>query len=182
MDPLEVLTRPLRPDEVAWKIISVKDGWTTIAPYVDARVILDRLDAAFGPFGWQVRYTPARVGEENGVIASILIRDPATGEWIEKQDGSDASDKQPFKGGISGALKRAAVAWGIGRDLYRYPRVTIRGDLKFIPQAVLKKLEEITEAVAQGRDLPETIRLDVQGQPLTLQGLPRIGRPVAPAL
>ncbi len=69
-----------------------------------------RLDQAFGPFGWQVRYTPAQVGSEHGVIASIAIKNPETGEWVEKQDGSGVSDMEPFKGGISGALKRAATA------------------------------------------------------------------------
>lgn len=122
------LTRPLTAEEIEWKIISSKNGQTTIAPFIDARAVMARLDEAFGPFGWQVRYTPAQVGDEHGVIASIAIKNPETGEWVEKQDGSGATDMEPFKGGISGALKRAAVAWGIGRELYRYPRVVIEGE------------------------------------------------------
>lgn len=157
------LTRPLTAEEIEWKIISSK-GNTTIAPFIDARAVMNRLDEAFGPFGWQVRYVPAQIGDEHGVIATIAIRDPKTGEWIEKQDGSGASDLEPFKGGISGALKRAAVAWGIGRELYAYPRVVVEGEHKYIPRAVLEKLSKLPEAVASGKPLPEVIRLNANGE------------------
>ena len=40
------------------------------------------------------------------------------GEWITKCDGSDQTDIEAVKGGISGAIKRSAVLWGIGRYLY----------------------------------------------------------------
>jgi len=163
---IEKLTRPLTAEEIEWKIISSKNGITTIAPFIDARAVMNRLDEAFGPFGWQVRYFPAQIGDEHGVIAAIAVRDPKTGEWIEKQDGSGASDLEPFKGGISGALKRAAVAWGIGRELYSYPRVVIEGEHKYIPRAVLEKLSKLPEAVAAGKPLPETIRLNANGEPV----------------
>jgi len=116
------------------------------------------------PRSAQLRYTPAQVGNEHGVIASIAIKNPETGEWVEKQDGSGASDMEPFKGGISGALKRAATAWGIGRELYTYPRVIIEGEHKYIPRAVLEKLSKLPEAVASGKPLPEVIRLNANGE------------------
>ena len=63
------LTRPLTAEEIEWKIIAAKNGQTTIAPFIDARAVMARLDEAFGPFGWQVRYkeppgkpTPLGVG------------------------------------------------------------------------------------------------------------------------
>ncbi len=158
------LTRPLTAEEIEWKVISTKNGQTTIAPFIDARAVMARLDEAFGPFGWQVRYTPAQVGEEHGVIASIAIKNPETGEWVEKQDGSGATDMEPFKGGISGALKRAAVAWGIGRELYRYPRVVIEGEHRYIPFKVLERLKGLPDAVAAGKPLPEVVRLNANGE------------------
>ena len=164
MNPTEILTAPLTASEIEWKIVSAKNGSTVIAPYIDARAVMARLDRAFGPFGWQVRYTPAQIGSEHGVIAAILIRDPETGEWIEKQDGSGATDMEPFKGGISGALKRAAVAWGIGRELYTYPTVVIEGEHKYIPFKVLERLKGLPEAIAQGKPLPEVIRLTSEGE------------------
>ena len=164
MKAIEILNKPLSADEIEWKVISAKGGTTTIAPYIDARAVMNRLDAAFGPFGWQVRYAPAQVGNEHGVIASIAIKNPETGEWVEKQDGSGASDMEPFKGGISGALKRAATAWGIGRELYSYPRVIIEGEHKWVPWKVLERLEGLPKAVAEGKPLPEVIRLTAEGE------------------
>lgn len=163
MSGIEALSKPLTADEIEWKIVSAKGGVTAIAPYIDARAVMNRLDAAFGPFGWQVRYTPAQVGGEHGIIASIAIRDPETGEWVEKQDGSSISDMEPFKGAISGALKRAATAWGIGRELYTYPRILIEGEHRYIPFKVLERLRGLPQAVAEGKPLPEVIRLDPNG-------------------
>ncbi len=118
-----------------------KNGQTTIAPFIDARAVMARLDEAFGPFGWQVRYTPAQVGNEHGVIASIAIKNPG-----DRGVGGEAGRLRghghgALQGGISGALKRAAVAWGIGRELYRYPRVVIEGEHRYIPFKVLERLE-----------------------------------------
>lgn len=163
MDKISILTQPLTADEIEWKIIAAK-GNTTLAPYIDARAVMAQLDQAFGPFGWQVRYAPAQVGSEHGVIASIAIKNPETGEWVEKQDGSGASDMEPFKGGISGALKRAATAWGIGRELYTYPRVIVEGEHKYIPWKVLDRLKGLPKAVAEGKPLPEVIRLTAEGE------------------
>jgi hypothetical protein len=101
MDAINILTAPLTADEIEWKVLTKKDGITTLAPYIDARAVMSRLDKAFGPFGWQVRYSLVTMGQESGAIASIAIKHPETGEWIEKQDGSGASDMEPFKGGIS---------------------------------------------------------------------------------
>lgn len=164
MNPIEVLTRPLTADEIEWKIISSKNGTTTIAPYIDARAVMARLDEAFGPFGWQVQYRPAQVGQEAGIIASILVKHPETGEWIAKEDGSAPSDMEPFKGAISGALKRAATAWGIGRELYTYPRVLIEGEHRYIPFKVLERLKGLPKAVAEGKPLPEVVRLTPDGE------------------
>jgi len=164
MEAIKILTQPLTADEIEWKIIASKNGQTTLAPYIDARAVMSRLDRAFGPFGWQVRYSPAQVGSEHGVIAAIIVKHPETGEWIEKQDGSGASDMEPFKGGISGALKRAATAWGIGRELYGYPRVIVEGEHRYIPFKVLERLKNLPRAVAEGKPLPEVIRLNAEGE------------------
>jgi hypothetical protein len=42
-------------------------------------------------------------------------------EWIGKSDGAGDSAIEGAKGGISDALKRAGVRWGIGRYLYYLP-------------------------------------------------------------
>ncbi len=69
----------------------------------------------------------------------------------------------PSRGHFRG-LERAAVAWGIGRELYRYPRILIEGEHRHIPKAVLERLSKLPEAVAQGKPLPEVIRLNERGR------------------
>jgi len=157
------LRQPLRPEEIEWRIASSKNQWTTIVPYLNARTVMDRLDKAFGPLNWQVTYREFMVGDRRGVLAEIKVRDPSTGEWITKADGAEPPDMESFKGGISGALKRAAVPWGIGRELYHYPTIMVRGEHKYIPWPVQEKLDRLVEAIIQRRKLPEVIRLDANG-------------------
>jgi hypothetical protein len=51
-----------------------------------------------------------------GFNIGISVR--VSGEWITKWDGADVTDFEEYKGGISSAVKRAAVHFGIGRYLY----------------------------------------------------------------
>lgn len=161
-NPLEILTSPLRPDEIEWKVQAVKSGKTLIAPYIDNRAVMGRFDAAFGPFGWQNALKEIGSGEGMAWLCGIGVRDES-GEWIWKWDGSSVSDIEPVKGGISGAMKRAATQWGVGRELYRYPKVYITGEHKFVPFDVLKRLEGLPAAVAKGVRLPEVILLNPDG-------------------
>ena len=80
--------------------------------YIDARFVFDRLDAAVGPANWQTQLFAVN----GGMLAGIGIK--LAGEWIWKWDGGDPSDIEGFKGQISDSIKRAAVQWGIARDLY----------------------------------------------------------------
>lgn len=82
--------------------------------YIDARDVMDRLDEAVGPENWQSRYKETQSGR---VIGSIGIR--IGDDWVWKSDGAGGTHVEAEKGGISDALKRAAVLWGIGRYLYR---------------------------------------------------------------
>ena len=80
--------------------------------YLTSRDVMDRLDKVCGLGGWQSEHY-----ELKGVMLcriSILI----DGQWVSKTDGAGDSQIDPEKGGLSGALKRAAVSWGIGRYLY----------------------------------------------------------------
>lgn len=95
-----------------------KDGKRALAlPYVDARLVQERLDAAVGVLGWKTCY---RELEGGCVVCTLSLR--VAGEWISKEDvGSpseqpDAGDRT--KSAFSDALKRAAVAFGVARYLY----------------------------------------------------------------
>lgn len=83
--------------------------------YVTARFVQDRLDAAVGPANWQTIFESLPSG---AVRCGIGIRPPGEGEWITKWDVGVPSNIEPDKGAHSDAFKRAAVQWGIARDLY----------------------------------------------------------------
>jgi hypothetical protein len=90
-------------------------------PYVTNRAIQDRLDSVVGPGNWKNEFREWGIGSP-GVLCGLSIRindgtrDP---EWITKWDGAEQTDIEAVKGGLSDAMKRAAVQWGIGRYLYQ---------------------------------------------------------------
>jgi hypothetical protein len=88
--------------------------------YIDARDVMQRLDAVCGPF-WQALPIPMN----DGIMATkigILFDE----HWIWRGDGAsptgdvtkENSREMAIKGGFSDALKRGGVLWGIGRYLY----------------------------------------------------------------
>jgi hypothetical protein len=111
------LRQPFKASEIEWRVQSCgknKDGfWAMVLAYVQNRAIQERLDEVFGVDGWQnaLKELP-NGGMSCGISAKI------NGEWITKWDGADNTDIETTKGGISNAMKRSAVQWGIGRYLY----------------------------------------------------------------
>ena len=101
------LKRPFK--NVKWRK-GYKNGKDLV--YIDARDVMDRLDSVFGVDGWQTKYE--YLGGR--MICNLSVRFDL--EWITKSDGADDSSIEGAKGGISDALKRAAVLLGIGRYLY----------------------------------------------------------------
>lgn len=119
------LRQPIPYQDLEWRVLraGVKSSggvWALLTPYVTARVVMERLDHVVGPDRWQ---TSRPEQWQGGAIIGIGIK--VGEEWVWKWDGSEAptekGDDGPqmaLKGSLSGALKRAAVAWGIGRELY----------------------------------------------------------------
>lgn len=117
MDFSKFLT-PFEESHIEWRLAQCgkkNDGgvWGTCLAYIQARAIMDRLDEVAGPEYWKAEYS--FIGTA-GVICKLSIK--CGGEWVTKEDGAEQTDIESFKGGISSALKRAAVLWGIGRYLY----------------------------------------------------------------
>ncbi len=106
-----------QPDEIEWRIQQAgeKHGrvWAITVPYVTNRAIQMRLDDVVGPENWRNEFKP---GPDGGVMCGLSIR--VGHEWVTKWDGAENTDVEGVKGGLSGAMKRAAVQWGIGRYLY----------------------------------------------------------------
>lgn len=112
------LAAPFPVDQIEWRVghTNADKSKAVALAYIDARMVMDRLDAVVGPFGWGVSH---QTGEGGKVTAHISVKDPATGEWVSKSDGAGATDVEGDKGSYSDATKRAAVSWGIARYLYR---------------------------------------------------------------
>lgn len=119
----EQLAAPFPPEWIDWKPLTAgwkgdpsKAGakpWVKVMAYVDARAIMDRLDDVCGVGNWKDEYSYSASG---GVLCGLSIK--IGDEWVTKWDGAEETDISKVKGGISNALKRCAVKWGIGRYLY----------------------------------------------------------------
>lgn len=115
------LAEPFDPGEIKFKPQSVKENRARAVAYIDARVVMDRLDEVLGVDGWQDSYTESAGG---GVKCTLCCR--FVGNWVPREDVG-AESEQPDgddrrKAAYSDALKRAAVKFGIGRYLYRLPK------------------------------------------------------------
>jgi hypothetical protein len=88
--------------------------WAKVLAYVTNRAIMKRLDEVCGKAGWRNEYRD--IPNNGGVECGISIK--VEGEWITKWDAAENTQVEAVKGGRSGAMKRAAVQWGIGRYLY----------------------------------------------------------------
>lgn len=110
------LRAPFLASAISWraqKVIERDGAFKALAlAYIDARDVMERLDEVCGPALWQRAYPHA----EGKTVCSIGIK--VGDEWIWKADGAGDTDIEAEKGALSAAFKRAAVSWGIGRDLY----------------------------------------------------------------
>lgn len=116
VDPgrLAMLRHPLSPNHVEWRVGNVSQrGSCTLLAYLTSRGVQDRLDEVIGPENWQDSY---REGPNGGLMCGIAVR--VGDDWVWKWDGAENTQVEAIKGGFSGAFKRAAVKWGIGRYLY----------------------------------------------------------------
>lgn len=116
--------------DLQWRVQNCgfkKDGnpWATIIAYVDSRAIMDRLDQACGPGNWKDEYFQWTGGVKCRLW--VKVENKSAGfEWVFKEDGSENTNIEAFKGGFSKALVRTAVKWGIGRYLYSMPTTFAR--------------------------------------------------------
>ena len=107
------------PNDIEWRLQQCGKGsngkiWGMALAYVTNRAIMNRLDEVCGPESWKNEFKAAPDG---GILCGISIK--VGDEWVTKWDGAENTDIEAVKGGLSGAMKRAAVQWGIGRYLYK---------------------------------------------------------------
>jgi len=177
----ELLGAPFPAEAVHWKPqkVSPQGSRALAVAYLDAREVAGRLDEVVGPLGWQILHQV--LGDQ--VMTGIGIRDPANGSWVWKWDGGfvgraeedqrdpgggnpvrrlDAEEKAR-KGTLSDGLKRAAVLWGIGRYLYRLPKVWVAYDRRTRSLAATPRLPPWALPAA-GRE-PHTGKSEKEGGP-----------------
>jgi hypothetical protein len=105
----EALAKPIPREDVKQR----QGPKNKMLSYITARVVMNRLDQIAGPANWRDEYETLPDG---AVRCALYLR--IEGEWVGKSDVGVPSDIEPVKGAYSEAFKRAAVKWGIGRELY----------------------------------------------------------------
>lgn len=112
---MEELQKPFQEQEIEWRVGSTNADKTKglALAYITNRAIQNRLDQVFGCMGWKNEF---KEWKGNSQLCGISVF--YNNEWITKWDGSDNSEVEQVKGGLSDSMKRCAYQWGIGRYLY----------------------------------------------------------------
>ncbi len=114
---------------------------------------MTRFDAAFGADNWTSEFREIA----NGFLCRLTVS--INDRQVYREDGASKTNIEPEKGGISDAMKRAAVQFGLGRCLYDYPRVFIECEGKFIPDWAYDKLDKLVIWINEGKCNRDTIIL-----------------------
>lgn len=174
------LTRPFSDDQIHYRVGSTNvkkvrrtTGNNQARPtsglalgYIDQRDVQDRLDEVCGQAGWQLRHFDAgngRLGCQIGILCGE--------EWIWKGDGAGGrqatqglSEQDSNKGDFSDALKRAGVAWGIGRYLYDMKNQWVKlNDFSGIADGMRDILDRNHAMLAKGQKPPAIIQDEPAG-------------------
>ena len=149
-----ILTAPILPNEIEWRVASkTETGKLIVVPYINNRCVMHRFDAAFGAENWTSEFREI----SNGFLCRLTVT--INDREVYREDGASKTNIEPEKGGISDAMKRAAVQFGLGRCLYDYPRVFIETDGKFIPDWAYEKLDKLVTWINDGKCNRDTIIL-----------------------
>lgn len=158
-DVIKKLREPFAVENLRWKVqTNPKDGkdMAVVVVFVDARSVAAHLDDVVGG-EWHTAYRqpPVTVGnpalECQLTICGVTRSDVGTVE-PSKIASSDTKDL------YSDALKRAAVQFGVGAFLYRFPLVMAKcekfGNAWYLTKTAKQQLKELTARVVSGQNLP----------------------------
>lgn len=112
--------RKLRKDEIECRVQSSGGGKAKLLLYKDARVDMNILDESVGNDNWQRDHFELK----GNLYCKVGIKQP-NGEWVWKSDCGSESNTERQKGEASDAFKRACFNWGIGRELYTGPAISV---------------------------------------------------------
>ncbi|GAB3917751.1 Rad52/Rad22 family DNA repair protein [Larkinella terrae] len=154
------LTAALQPEEIEWRVQKKiaaegsKPARLIVVPYITNRSVMERFDAQFGWQNWSNDLREV----EGGFLCTVTVTLP-DGRTISKTDGASRTEVEPIKGGISDAMKRAAVQFGLGRGLYNFPKVFVEVDSKFIPEWAIRLLDALVDSINSGKPQRDVIVL-----------------------
>jgi len=118
---LSELSKHLHISKIDFRVQSInKGGYATILAYKDARVDMERLDSVVGPMNWK------REHSRDNHNCTVSIWDDFKSQWVGKEDVGKESNTEAEKGVASDSFKRACFNWGIGRELYDYPAISVK--------------------------------------------------------
>ncbi len=165
------LRQPFGAEHLRWKIQTrvnegMADPQAVVVVYVDARSVTAHLDEIV-PGQWSSEFSAPAVTvglpalECRLTVCGVTRSDVGTVE-PGSRPGSDTKDL------YSDALKRAAVQFGVGAFLYRFPQVQARveksGQNWYITREAQAELRVLTRAVLAGQEtLPRFQALRVRG-------------------
>jgi len=149
VEELKKLKLPFEVENIEWRVqksgmLASGQKWGQVLAYVTNRGVMDRLDDVVGAENWKNEYSPAPDG---GILCGISIK--IGDEWVTKYDGADNTLIEATKGGLSNAMKRSAVQWGIGRYLYGL-------DMEFVTLMDKKPFEMKGHNIAYSKELGKT--------------------------
>lgn len=118
---LRQLNQQVEASDIDFRVQSInKGGYATILAYKDARYDQKILDSVVGPENWQKDYKIIDGNLYCGI--GIYVNE----QWVWKWDVGTESNVDKEKGQASDAQKRAGFAWGIGRELYDFPMISVK--------------------------------------------------------
>jgi hypothetical protein len=143
------LRRPMSTAAVRWKVQATVGGKALIVPYIDARLVIDRLNTVC-PGNWaEGDVTRPELAPFEFVPwgkGAMLCRLSVLG--VCRQDVGEGYSTA--KALISDSLKRAGVKFGVGGSLYAMPKIWFRTDSEFIYIHTNQKKEKTTYLTPQG--------------------------------
>lgn len=128
--------RDLKAEEIEARVSRIYDSGLDLLLYKDARVDYRILDETVGARCWQCDFYECK----GTLFCKIGIWSNDLHDWVWKANAGSPSNMEAVKGEASDAFKRAAFAWGIGRELYTAPRIWVPSDKCNIRQGKNGKL------------------------------------------
>jgi len=157
---IDKLRAPVPDELLSWRIqrSGERNGqpWALLAPYIDSRILMARLDLIFGSDGWQSRSVIGGYGAEvmaksrrDGSEYEMLVQHGAVAveigiwngeEWIWKGDGASGAQASPILGERGQQLAGMVAAGVVGLVALSFVEVVERN-------RVLVRLERLPPVV-----------------------------------